>query len=90
MSCSDKFLLQRVFGVLDFSAWFLAILPAALLRRTQEKQLSFATLRLIQKVGTFWVSACKSTGLTHIFCFGKRKVEEKEKRKVGKAVSFLT
>jgi hypothetical protein len=56
MSCSDRFLLQRVFGVLDFSAWFLAILPAALLRRTQEKQLSFATF---------------------LFCFGKRKVEDR-------------
>jgi hypothetical protein len=71
-----------------------------LLRRTQEKQLSFATflfcfgkrkvegkektfatLRLIQKVGTFWVSARKSTGLTHIFGSGKRKVEEKKRQK---------
>ena len=30
----------------------------------------------------FWVSARKSTGLTRIFCFGKRKVEEKKGKKI--------
>ncbi|MCR4817153.1 MAG: hypothetical protein K5842_08260 [Bacteroidales bacterium] len=39
------------------------------------KEKSFATLRQFQKVGTFWVSARKSTGLTHIFGSGQKKDE---------------